>query len=256
MGQPTFRQAARLIQLAVDCGWDSELTQFTLIERWRNVRDFVMCLHAGLISEDEIRRLRKALDPEKADWSAFIRAQARRYYTAGWREYSSTLYFGDYLTQCPHIPMEMRVYDQRYPYLVLVDSRPGLDAICAMLRVDKRDMVSPNETLILDRPYWIRCHRGWRNRDKCPIKLAERLDPSSEMPLSIIEALSLYAQHPRIMKSVDIDIIQHDSEGRVLHYGLAMERKGVAVLSQTLAQENVSPDPRCGLATKKVFSSG
>lgn len=253
MRKPTFSQAATLVRLVSESGMNLELVQRVLIERWDVVLGFVRCLHAGVINELTLSQYKDMGSSRPAETAR--QHQPKRYYDLGWRSALEIKSYTQYFYQCPEVPEELQSYDQDFPYLLLVDERPGLQAMCAMLKVDVSKVNSITGAGSRE-PYWIRCQDGWRYRDRRSFKVQKQLNYKREASLTLAEALCLAAQYPRALRDIDIDILENKQEGNLTGYVLTKESGGAVVLFESPYVSEMESDPRCGLATKKVFSSG
>jgi len=120
--------------------------------------------------------------------------------------------FEEYLASIPEIPEPLMRRDDRFPLLVLVEPRPGLQAILECVRLtceaDPRKMslrLGDWSTRPLDTPYWMRCNNGReRHRDQEYLRsFYASLDPT-ELALTLEEGACLYGQHPKIIKDFDL----------------------------------------------------
>lgn len=112
--------------------------------------------------------------------------------------------FEAYLATIPEIPEKLMTNDERFPLLVLVDARLGVQKSCefAGLRFDGGD-----EAIIdfypkrgrTSKVYWMRCQDGRKNQGRS-IKNCRKNLASDELGLTAIEGIALYIQNVKVIR--------------------------------------------------------
>jgi hypothetical protein len=111
--------------------------------------------------------------------------------------------FEDYLSTVPEIPAELRADDERFPCLVLVDGRIGLETA---YRLAKLSGTCDGKTF---RPYqparvqygirWMRCNPAFR-KTLSSVRKARESFMKDEVGLDAVEGIAVYMQFPRLFQ--------------------------------------------------------
>lgn len=163
----------------------------------------------GIRSEVQelIRRLTSGGVGPQSDDSLIT--QAKKLWDKGFgRELGKSFY--EYEDSIPDIPPELVAHDERFPHLVLVDTRLGIVETCELLGVNyldgdmtKFEDFDPQKTK--SGAYWIRVQDGKKNNGKSVRACRERFT-TDELGLTVHEALALLAQNPETLRNWGMDL--------------------------------------------------
>jgi hypothetical protein len=137
--------------------------------------------------------------------------QAKRLYDKG---FGGILSFQEYLTLIPVIPEALKVYNDRFPELALVDAHLPIAKICELLGIRVIDNGAhahayadfDPKTVKTDKFYWIRAQDGRKNNFKS-VRACRKFCAKDEVGLSIYEGLVLFVQNPEGLKLRAMDLI-------------------------------------------------
>lgn len=175
--------------------------------------------------------------------------QARRLWDIGFGKALGYTDFKSYLETIPSAPRETQISPEKFPELVLVDSRLEPQHICLLLGIVKHGwrMGGMTAPVVKERPvYWIFCQNGERYLGKS-VRNAKNLFEDGEVGLNEIEGLALTTQTPYILEDhyIDLPKTEHEfMENQVACLGTWGKTLGLRW------RWNDYEDPRCGTATK------
>lgn len=128
-------------------------------------------------------------------------AQARLLHNWGFGGKSS---FVKYLSSVPEIPEALKADNDRFPELVLVDTRLPISKICKLLGIEFPGIAEncvdlDPKTVKTNTVYWIRAQDGRKNRGKS-VRTCRESFAEDEVGLSVYEGLALFIQNPMALK--------------------------------------------------------
>jgi hypothetical protein len=134
-------------------------------------------------------------------------AQAKLLYLWG---FGGNCEFADFLTSIPEIPERLKADNDRFPELVLVDTRLPISKICELLGIE---LFGDDETYVdfdpttakTDEVYWIRAQDGLKNKGKS-VRACRESFTEDEVGLSVYEGLALFVQNPKALKGRATDL--------------------------------------------------
>ncbi len=119
---------------------------------------------------------------------------AKQLWDCGWGSELGYESFDDYLLTIPEIPEFPASYSVRFPLLVLVDARPGLDGVCRILYVEvphaREGAITVSHSFRESRLYWMRAQDNSAD--------AARALNEDELCLTACEGLALCVQYRRL----------------------------------------------------------
>lgn len=136
--------------------------------------------------------------------------QAKWLWDKGWGRELGFDSFGDYLATISGVPEKLTAGDERFPELVLVDTRVGVTMACELLGVDYNGI---DETFVnhdnaiarTEKVYWMRTHDGKRNRGKS-VRTCRSEFAKNEFGLTVHEGLALFAQRSELFRDWGMDL--------------------------------------------------
>lgn len=157
-------------------------------------------------------------------------AQAKRLYGKGL--FSKVESFTDFLATIPEIPEALKVASDRFPELVLVDTRLPISKVCELLGIEffgNIDFPGNDETYVdydpntvkTDKVYWMRAQDGKKNDGKS-VQICRKSFAEDEVGLSAYEGLAFFAQNPKSFKVRVVDLpgsVHRDSRGDAAYLG-------------------------------------
>lgn len=200
----------------------------------RQIKQLIEIDQAGKGIKDEVQALIARLtsggvgvktdDPREA--------QAKRLYDKGL--FSKVESFQDFLATIPEIPEALKAASDRFPELVLVDTRMPVSKICELLGID---FPGNDETYVdfdpktakTDNVYWIRAQDGKRNSGKS-VRTCRESFTEDEVGLSVYEGLALFVQSPKGLKGRVMDLpgsVHRGLRGSAACLGWFDERPGL-----------------------------
>lgn len=137
-------------------------------------------------------------------------AQAKVLWDKGWGRELKIDSFDAYLAMIPEVP-ETLTSDDRFPELVLVDSRIGIVKTCELLSIYFGGNDQTFEDFDLkktraEKVYWMRAQDGKKNRNKS-ISTSRSAFASDELGLTVHEGLAFFVQNPETFRKWGMDLI-------------------------------------------------
>ncbi len=132
--------------------------------------------------------------------------EAKRFFDLGVGRVLGIRNFDLYLETVPNIPPILAAENERFPYLIFVESRIGLLRLCKLSGIDfdgDDDIFIPWDSRCQESmsPIWIRAQDGRKNKGK-KISECRRLFAPDEVGLTALQGISMYIIYPDVV--VDI----------------------------------------------------
>lgn len=138
--------------------------------------------------------------------------QAKRLWDKGFGREQGFDSFDAYLATIPEIPEAYMAPDDRFPELVLVDARLGLEKTCELLGVDfdyedqSFEDFDPKKART-DKVYWIRAKNSEKIRRKSVcVRSVQFTNAGCELGLTAHEGVALLAQNPEGFRGCAMDL--------------------------------------------------
>lgn len=124
--------------------------------------------------------------------------------------------FEAYLAEIPEIPEFLRVGNERFPHLVLVDGRLDVEKACGLAGLintcKELPSISKSPTRSMSGIRWMRCQYT-RPTPEGPFDYVRMSMPLDEIGLDAIEGIALFVQHPGVLDERSLDLLNAGFQG-------------------------------------------
>jgi hypothetical protein len=180
--------------------------------------------------------------------------QAKRLWDKGFGKELGFDSFDAYLATIPEVPEVLKVHDELFPELVLVDARVGITKSCELLGIDYE---GDDDTFVdydlqkvrCEKTYWVRLQDGERNRGNS-VHTSRSGFIEGEIGLTVHEGLAFFAQNDATFVDRGMDLVGSVCRGNRHHAAYLSSFYG----PKLLVNSGGRGDPLYGASSRRVSS--